>query len=143
MEPLREIVIGVDLDPEGALTAGSQMAVRQGLAIARAMDGAVTLLHANAADEYWDEEAGRFLCDDAGLSEERERALAIVRGLSAAVAAFRGGQRSVEQLRSAARAIRWAVASPRRGAVPASTRSMKSIRGSSSAGWSSKTMKWL
>jgi len=75
VEPIREILIGVDLDPEGALTPGSQMAVRRGLSIARAMASAVTLLHANAADEYWDEDAGRFLCDDAGVSEERGHAL--------------------------------------------------------------------
>jgi len=38
-------------------------------------------------------------------TSERQRALAIVRGLSAAIAAFDGGQRSVERLRSTARAI--------------------------------------
>jgi universal stress protein E len=74
----RRILIGLDFDSEGALTVGSHSALTQGLALARVASASLTLFHANAADEFWDPESGRFVYVEAVSREQVEGALQTV-----------------------------------------------------------------
>jgi len=74
----QRILIGLDFDSEGSLTAGSRSALAQGVALARSVSAELTLFHANTADEFWDPESRRFVYVEAVSREQVDGALGAV-----------------------------------------------------------------
>lgn len=84
MEAIRKIVVGLDLDAAGALTAGAALALAEARWLALQSDAHVTLVHSTRPDERWDAGRGRFLAAHESRARDGgdalERATAELRG---------------------------------------------------------------
>jgi len=53
VQPISRLIVGIDLDDEGAMTAGARSALDQAIWLARQTGASVTALHATRPDERW------------------------------------------------------------------------------------------